>query len=291
MLVALMTIGLFACTTSVGAAQVNASPAASESPSSLVREVVYNELHDHSQHGFFRYWIERSSHTGTSLEEQVETADGPIARMLLNDGHPLDPHSTQQEEARLQQLLTSPAGQASRRDAYRVDEQRIGRILALLPDAFVYQDEGENAGIRHLRYLPNPNYSAHSVEARIFHAMSGDLWVDTRAKRMQCLEGHLTNDVLFGFGLLGRVNKGSWFRMMRVQVSPTDWKTDQLELHMSGRALIFKTLARNTSEHRGGFASVPALMSLAQGLEFLEDTAALREAAARVAPAALTVKR
>jgi len=27
-------------------------------PAQLVREVVYNELHDHDQHGYWRYWIE-----------------------------------------------------------------------------------------------------------------------------------------------------------------------------------------------------------------------------------------
>ncbi|MGA3372899.1 MAG: hypothetical protein ABSC48_14175 [Terracidiphilus sp.] len=28
-------------------------------PGQLVREVVYNELHNHERHGYWRYWVER----------------------------------------------------------------------------------------------------------------------------------------------------------------------------------------------------------------------------------------
>src|ERR1035441_6224981 len=58
--------------------------------SQLVREVVYNELHDHARHGYWRYWIERHAEGETRREEQVETAEGPIKRVILNNGRPLD---------------------------------------------------------------------------------------------------------------------------------------------------------------------------------------------------------
>jgi hypothetical protein len=74
----------------------------------------------------------------------------------------------------------------------------------------------------------------------------------------------------FGFGILGRLYQGGWFRLERQQVSPTDWKTKSLEVHMNIRALLVKTFARETSETRGGFKPVPAGMSLAQGLELLD---------------------
>jgi hypothetical protein len=40
---------------------------------------------------------------------------------------------------------------------------------------------------------------------------------------------------------------------------------------MSGRAMLFKTIARETSEVRGGFAPVPAAMSVAQGVSLLDQ--------------------
>ena len=182
-------------------------------PSQLVREVVYNELHDHERHGFWRYAIERKTTKETQLEEQVETVDGPVTRLALVNGHPLDELAREQEQARLAHLLASPSELARHRQEYAEDEKRIGRILALLPDAFLYEYEGEENGCYRLRFRPNPEYPPHSIEARIFHAMGGKIWISTRYKRLARLDGQMQENVDFGFGILGRLYKGGWFRL------------------------------------------------------------------------------
>jgi hypothetical protein len=252
-----------------------------EPPITLVREVVYNELHDHERHGWWRYWVEKHAPRQTLLEEQVETSDGPVMRVKLMNGQPLDARDQQQEETRLQALLSSPSEQASHKQAYIEDEKRIGRIVALLPEAFLYEDAGEENGLRHLKFRPNPNYPPHSIEARIFHAMTGDLWIDARMKHMARLRGQLQENVDFGYGILGRLYKGGWFELERTEVSPNDWKTDRLEIHMNGRAMLFKTIARETSEVRGGFTAVPADMSLAQGMHMLNETSTMANSTGR----------
>jgi len=65
---------------------LHAQMQAPETPVQLVRDVVYNELHDHQRHGYWRYWIERHTPKETRLEDQVETADGPVNRLTLTDG-------------------------------------------------------------------------------------------------------------------------------------------------------------------------------------------------------------
>ena len=240
----------------------------------LVREVVYNELHNHDQHGYWRYWIERHTRKGTRLENQIETAEGPVTRLEQSDGRPLDAAARLAEQNRLNHLLNSPQEQARHREGYAEDEKRIGRVVALLPDAFLFQYAGEENGCYRLRFRPNPDYPALSIEARIFHAMSGELWVSIRYKRLALLDGHVDENVDFGFGILGRLYKGGWFQLERTQVSPTDWKTERLEVHMTGRALLFKTIAREASEVRGGFAAVPGDLSLAEGMALLEHAEA-----------------
>lgn len=262
-----------------GSALCAAQAQPQENANLLVRETVYNELHDHQQHGYWRYWVESHGVKGTRIEEQVETADGPVGRVLLRNGQRLDREGEQLEKAKLEELLNSPEEQASKRQAYREDEERISRVLALLPDAFTFQDAGTEDGVRHLRYSPNPNYSTHSMEAKVFHELSGEIWIDTRAKRLRRLDGHLNDNVEFGFGMLGKVNKGSWFRLVRQPVGHDEWKTERLEVHLSGKALLFKTIAHETSEVRGGFEVVPPAMSLKQGLGVLEHTVNQRLAA------------
>ena len=254
----------------------------------LVREVVYNELHNHDQHGYWRYWIERHARKGTRLENQIETAEGPVTRLEQSDGRPLDAAARLAEQNRLNHLLNSPQEQARHREGYAEDEKRIGRVVALLPDAFLFQYAGEENGCYRLRFRPNPDYPARSIEARIFHAMSGELWVNAYSKRLARLDGRLEENVDFGFGILGRLHKGGWFRLQRTQVSATDWKTERLEVHMSGRAMLFKTIARETSELRGGFVQVPGGINLAQGLILLSQSGAGNPS---VSPAAFAASR
>jgi len=45
-----------------------------------------------------------------------------------------------------------------------------------------------------------------------------------------------------------------------------DWKTKRLEVYMLGRAMLFKTIARETSEVRGGFEPVAGNMNLQQAV-------------------------
>jgi hypothetical protein len=260
------------------------SPAPPATPAYLVREVVYNELQDHDSHGYWRYWIERHSEKGTQLHQTVETPEGPLSRVEATNGHPLDAHEREEEDRRLDHLLNSPSEQAQHRKDYADDEKRIGRILALLPDAFLYEPatlEPKSAQMPqcacyHMRFHPNPNYPAHSIEARIFHAMAGDLWISVDQKRLVRLDGKLQDNVDFGYGILGRLYKDGWFRLERTHVGATgagDWKTQRLEVHMNGRAMLFKTIARETSETRGGFEPVPTGLTLAQAATIAHQTA------------------
>jgi hypothetical protein len=257
-----------------------------ETPIALVRDVAYNELHDHQLHGYWRYWIEKQAQQQTKTVEQVETVDGPVTMLVSSGGRPLNAADQREEQERLDHLLHSPSEQAKHRQDYADDEKRIGRILALLPDAFLYEDAGMDNGCFHLRFHPNPTYPPHSIEARIFHVMHGELWIDARSKRLARLDGQLQENVDFGYGILGRLYKGGWFRLQRTQVSATDWKTERLEIHMNGRALFLKTISRETSEVRGGFAPVPAGMTLEQGMKLLtpEQTSAMVRTASFTTP-------
>lgn len=264
-----------------------------EPASQLVREVAYNELHDHAQHGFWRYWVEKRMPQGTRLEQQVETADGTLTRLVLSNGLPLDERTEQEEQARLNRLMKSPQEQASQRQAYAEDERRVAAVLALVPNAFVYEYEVDENGCHRVRFRPNPAYAGRSIDQRVVHAMSGELWVDARMKRVVRLDGHLEENVDFGFGMLGRLYKGGWFRLQRTRVSAAEWKTEKLEVHFNGRAVLFKTIARETSELRGGFSAVPAGMNLAQGMQILRQTEARTQTLekGRVAPAAFMHRR
>lgn len=251
-----------------------ALPPALEPAQQLVRDVVFNELHDRERDSHWEYRSESSSTAGTSVRDQVETADGPIFRVLSMDGAPLDADQQQREDQRIEEYVHDPAQIARVARAHQEDEDRLGSAIGLLPQAalFAYADSPEN-DVVHLAFRPNPDFVPSGIEARIVHALSGTITVNVRSKRMIEMRGVVAERVDFGYGLLGQVEKGGWFAIHRTQVSEAHWKTDLVDLHIQGKILLLKSLAKVQREARSDFRPVPNDTSLAEAMEMLRENA------------------
>src|ERR1051326_6629258 len=79
-----------------------------------------------------------------------------------------------------------------RKQAGASDAQRAQRLMQMLPDAFIYQQDGqdENGSMR-LRFTPNPSVKPPSREAKVFHRMAGTVTVDPKSRRLVSISGHL----------------------------------------------------------------------------------------------------
>jgi hypothetical protein len=245
-------------------------PVAAVNPEQLIRDTVYNEMHDHERHGYWQYIIRKKTTNELDSLEQVETSNGPVQKLISINGEPLTTKRRRDEEIRLEELLSNPGKQRKVREQYADDEKRIGRIMQLLPVAFLYQYEGIEGDNYRLSFRPNPAFHPPTIEARVFHAMEGKVYVNVRWKRLARLDGHLVENIDFGYGLLGRLYKGGWFNLERVRVSPTDWKTQILEVHVAGRAILFKTIAKDTREEHSAFHEVPRNTTMNEAKSMLD---------------------
>src|SRR5664280_1199406 len=123
-----------------------ASQPPAEPPHDLVKDVVYNELQDRGRQSFWEYRIEKRIAQQSITEEQVETQYGSIYRVIAKNGVPLNQAQQQQEDSRLDDLLRNPSERENLKNNYDKDEQRLERLMALLPDAFVWEYDGEDGG-------------------------------------------------------------------------------------------------------------------------------------------------
>jgi hypothetical protein len=245
-----------------------------ESPKQLIKDVVFNELTDHQQHGYFEYLDTKRTGQETVLKAEIETSTGRVHRMLAEDGKPLTAEQQEEERQRLEALLHDHGQQQKLLRDYRGDEDRIARMVSLMPDGFLYEYDGmEGADIR-LRYRPNPDFKPPTYEARVFHGMAGTVWINAREKRLSRLEGQLVSNVDFGYGLLGRLDKGGTFDMQRVEVVPGNWKTRVLDVHITGHVILLKSIGEDQTELRSEFREVPANVTLQQAEVMLAQSAA-----------------
>ena len=242
-----------------------------ESPHDLVKDVVYNELEERRQISLWQYRVEKRVASQTTVEQE-ETRSGPVHRVLTRQGKPLDPAAQKKETDRLNNLLHNPTEQARRKQDREAEEQRLQRLIGAMPDAFVYSYDGVDNGNLRLSFQPNPAYNPQTYEARVYHALSGQIWIQPQYKRLVKLDAHIVNEIDFGYGLLGRIEKGGSFQIEREQVSNTRWKTSLLDVRVSGRIVFLKSINRDQHELRSNFQPVPSDLDVQQAVALLDAT-------------------
>jgi hypothetical protein len=230
-----------------------------------------------------QYRLRKSSPRLTSTKQIVETRDGAVARLLyVND---IDPSSSDRhkDDARLDGLLADPAKQERRRQSEQNDTARALKVLRALPKAFIFRYAGsvpffQDTGavppipgtIERYTFTPNPKFTPSDLELSVLTAMTGELQIDAAHERVVRLEGHLQQDVDFGWGILGRLNKGGWLVIEQGQVGDGQFRIVRVKMEMSGRVFI-KTRSFDTTEEQTQFLRVPVGLSYRQAIEMLRE--------------------
>ena len=245
----------------------------SEMPANeLVRRVLSNELKaENDDHSHWMFRLQSEAPNGTSeVEEVVQAKDGDLKRPILINGHQLTPAQQQEAERHIQQLLHNPSALKRSAKEKNEDAARSQRLLKMLPDAFLFRYGERRGDIVQLNFKPNPGFKPHTREAQVFHAMEGSIWLDTRENRLAHISGHLTREVKFGGGLLGHLDKGGVFDVQQAEVAPGYWELTVLDVHMTGKALFFKTIGAQQKIDKSDFKLIPDNLTIAQAAEILQ---------------------
>ena len=236
-------------------------------PLQVVTAMVRNEKQARQHRTFFRYTsVERSERTGGHLwkENVVETPDGLLRRLVEEDGKPLTPDRTAEEDRHIAALVADPEALRDADADRRADEARLEKILDILPKVFLFTADGMQDDCVRVAFRPNPAFTPSSYDERIVHGLAGTILVRMPAERLCGIEGHLIDRVSFGFGILGHIEKDSRFRVTRTPVTATDWKSTRIEVHLDGKILLLKSISRDQDAHHSGAQPLPPHLSLAQ---------------------------
>jgi hypothetical protein len=237
----------------------------------LVKDAIKHQLEaDAADHTHWRYRIHREDEKGSQDRDVIDTKDGQIARTLLINGQPLTPEQRSADELRMKKLVEDPSERAKREKRAREDEDKGVQMFKAIPDAFIFKYEGAENGQVRLSFFPNPHYNAPTRELQIFRSMSGMMWIDRAALRMSRLDGSLFEDVTFGWGLLGRLNKGGTFSVAQSRVADDHWEIVALDVKMAGHAVIFKTINVKQVQRITGFHRVSDKMTISEAYQLLE---------------------
>ncbi len=256
------------------------SPAALPSmpPEELVRRTVENELKSSNDETHYMFKDRRQTPDGSKTKMMIETQQGTVAYLIAINDKALTQEQRQQENQRLQHLLSSPEEQNKKRKNQQADNDRVQRMFRELPRAFTYKYDAVVPGKNgrewvQLKFTPNPNYNPPSRETSVFKSMSGTMVIDPQEERLARIEATLFQDVSFGWGILGHLNKGGHFIVEQNNIGNKRWEPTYMNIQFSGKALLFKTIDLRQIENTSDYIRVPDNLTLAQGVDLLRKRA------------------
>ena len=219
-----------------------------------------------------RYRLRKSSPRMTSTKEIAETRDGDVARLIAINDQPLSQDDEQREEARLDALLSDPARQRHRKQSEESDTGIVLKLLRMLPQAFLYEYEGVGQGpsgeVEKFHFRPNPAFSPPDLESQALTAMVGELWIDALQERVTRLEGHLQQDTNYGWGILGKLDKGGWIVLEQGDVGVGQWRIVRFQIKMSLR-ILFKNKDFDSVQEMSQYTPLHASLDYRQAIQML----------------------
>jgi hypothetical protein len=86
---------------------------------------------------------------------------------------------------------------------------------------------------------PDPKFQPRSMFQDAFAHITAKLWVDRQAIQIVHAEAHVTSDISFGGGLLGKLYRGSVVSMDQAEVAPGIWLPTHYQYDFAGRKFLF----------------------------------------------------
>jgi hypothetical protein len=242
----------------------------SQTVKKLIGDACYNELQQREKRTLWSYVAERHSKNHIFREKVIESVDGPVRHLLAMDGLPPTPAQIKEEDDLHQKLLKNPSGRRAIQKQRDDDDKTMEELLRIIPQAFVFEDQGKEGESERIAFHPNPGFQPKTYEQRILHALDGIVFINLHDKRIARLSGSLGTCVKFGYGLIGHVDQGGTTEITRVHLSPGVWKTSAEKIDIDGRFVILKTINKHQDESRTGFEPVAPDTTFAQALNEIE---------------------
>ena len=255
-------------------------------PAALVRTAVDNEIkasQDDSTRFLFR--STRTTSRGSVTKIFVQAKEATAGIVVAYDGKPLTAQQRQDEVSRIERFIKSPEELEKKRRQEGVDADRTLRIIRALPDAFLYEYDGERMGspgvgkpgapLVALKFRPNPRYDPPSRIEQVLTGMEGLLLLDARRGRLASIDGTLAKEVGFGWGILGHLDRGGHVLVQQQETGDQAWSISHTSVDVTGKILLFKSLVFTMNEVFSDFKPLPKDITFAQAVEMLKKEEAL----------------
>jgi hypothetical protein len=173
-------------------------------------------------------------------------------RLIKVDGRPLDPAELAKNDEKhrkdvLAQMNESPDARRKREREnakLRAEERQVMDEIFQIYDIRVVGRELLNGAPAIVAALePRPKYEPRTDDGKVMKKFRVRAWVNESDYQVAKIDAEATGDLTLGWGLIGRLHKGSRATIERTKVNDEVWLPARLRLVGTGRAVMFRKFA------------------------------------------------
>ena len=178
----------------------------------------------------------------------VPTGAGNMKILLKDNGR-----QTSEEEYRRQLLawkdaletVLKPNDPRTKAAFAKADKKKHDRadLVDATRDAYTFKITGRETVNGHdcdiIELTPNPNFHARNLMQEALTHATVKIWIDRNALQLVRGEAHITRDVSFGGGILGKLYRGGVFFLEQTEVAPGVWLPSRYQYDFTARKFLF----------------------------------------------------
>lgn len=211
----------------------------------------------------YRFTFERKQFDSSGGVKSWESSSGertfqegfPVSRVYEKNGKKRTDQELQKQEAEVRRSLEemralSPAGREQRRRKQAEGMSWLRELPDALEYRFLREEDYQGRPMWVLGCTPKPGYAPKSTRARLFEKMNGTFWIDQSDRELVKAEAEMFDAVSIGFGLLGKIEKGTRFALERKRNASGHWLMASQTVKFAARVALFKHIsAEMTTRH------------------------------------------
>jgi hypothetical protein len=121
----------------------------------------------------------------------------------------------------------------------------VDDVAAMLDVKIDHRDRFDSRDAIVLTFTPKRDAQPRTREGRLARGFTGEIWIDELAREVVKVDARAIDDLSFGYGVLGRLNKGATVMVRQQPIDANLWLPVSIRFDGEGRALLFRKLTIN----------------------------------------------
>ena len=178
----------------------------------------------------------------------VPTGTGTMKILVSDRGKPADPAEYSKQLQLWEQTLElalKPNDSRAKTAYAKFEKKKKDRaeLINSMKEGLLRKWIGQETISGHLcdviQLDPNPEFHPHSTLQEAITRVTAKVWVDHTATQIVRAEAHVTRDISFGGGILGKLYRGGVFAFDQSEVAPGVWLPTRYQYDYTARKFLF----------------------------------------------------